>query len=32
MAPEIQKDQYYDGNKVDIFTLGVILFLLKDGE
>jgi serine/threonine protein kinase len=28
MSPEISKDEPYDGNKADIFSLGVILLII----
>jgi serine/threonine protein kinase len=31
MAPEIIKHQIYDGRKADIFSVGVILFILVQG-
>ena len=29
MAPEIREGKAYDGKKVDLFSVGVILYLLK---
>ena len=31
MAPEIREEKVYDGRQVDIFALGVILFVLVLG-
>lgn len=31
MAPEIKQGKVYDGRKVDIFSLGVIMFILATG-
>jgi serine/threonine protein kinase len=31
MAPEIKEGKIYDGAKVDIFSVGVILFILVQG-
>merc|ERR1711981_193344 len=31
MAPEIKEYNYYDGKKTDIFSLGVILFIIVIG-
>ena len=31
MAPEIMKGEEYDGYKVDIFAMGVVLYLIVDG-
>lgn len=32
MAPEIRQEKVYDGRKVDIFSLGVIMFILATGK
>jgi len=32
MAPEILEKKYYDGTKADIFSLGVLLFILVVGR
>ena len=32
MAPEIKLDKIYDGRKIDIFSLGVIMFILVIGS
>jgi serine/threonine-protein kinase SRK2 len=32
MAPEIKLKQVYDGQEVDVFSLGVILFILSQGH
>lgn len=31
MAPEIKVNKVYDGKQVDVFSLGVILFILVQG-
>lgn len=31
MAPEIRESKVYDGKKADIFSLGVILFIIVVG-
>lgn len=31
MAPEIKEGRQYDGTQVDIFSLGVILFIMSVG-
>lgn len=31
MAPEIKEGKTYDGAKIDIFSVGVILFILVQG-
>ena len=31
MAPEIKEQKTYDGQKVDMFSAGVILFILVQG-
>lgn len=31
MAPEIKEGKVYDGTQIDIFSLGVILFILVQG-
>ena len=31
MAPEIRNGQIYDGRQVDVFSLGVVLFILVRG-
>jgi len=32
MAPEIKLGRIYDGRKIDIFSLGVIMFILVNGS
>jgi serine/threonine protein kinase len=32
MAPEIWRNQIYDGHKVDVFALGVLLHILVVGK
>lgn len=32
MAPEIKEGKVYDGRQVDIFSTGVIIFLLVTGR
>ena len=32
MPPEIIEDKVYDGRKADVFTLGVILFVIVQGK
>lgn len=31
MAPEIKEGKIYDGQKVDMFSVGVILFIIVHG-
>ena len=32
MAPEIIEQKYYDGTEVDVFTLGVVAWVLVTGK
>lgn len=32
MAPEIKQDKVYDGRKIDVFSLGVIMWVLATGQ
>ena len=32
MAPEILRNDYYHGQKVDVFAMGVILYIMVKGK